>query len=121
MFHQPDSSIAELVGKSEADPAMFRVPSPTDIFCELMVLVGRLPGWEYAQVTAPHRCPSWHEMKFIKDCCWDEEDVCFQLHPAKSRYVNKSEFSLWIWRPTDAEIPQPPLSREQPVKSRSKK
>ena len=35
MFHQPDSSIAELVGKSEADPAMFLVPSPTDIFCEL--------------------------------------------------------------------------------------
>ena len=113
MFHVPNETLAKQVGNPQSDPAAFRMLSPFDPFCELFILVGSLSGaWEYVQVTAPDRCPTWEEMKFVKDCCWDEEDVCFQLHPAKSRYIDKSEFSLWIWRPTDIEIPQPPLHRE---------
>ena len=112
MFHPPDPAIAEPVGKPDSDPAAFLVPSQSDPIESLFVLAGHIRGFEYVQVTGRERCPTWDEMCQIKSMFWDAEDVCFQLHPARSRYVNKSEFSLWIWRPTDCEIPQPPLHHE---------
>lgn len=112
MFHTPDPTIAEPVGNPESEPAAFLMDSPFDQVVSLFVLSGRLQGWEYCQVTAPERCPTWDEMKAVKDLFWDAEDCCLQLHPPQSRYINKSVFSLWVWRPTDSEIPQPPLHRE---------
>lgn len=111
-FHSPTSTLFMLASDPNDDPVAYRVLSPFDPVCELFIIVGTLDEWEFVQVTAADRCPTWDEMKWLKDCCWDAEDVCFQLHPAASRYINKSEFSLWIWRPTTTEIPQPPLHRE---------
>lgn len=70
-------------------------------------------SWEFATVEAGWRCPTWNEMKFVKDQLWEPEDVCFQLHPQQSRYINRSEFCLWIWRPVNRTIPQPLLWRER--------
>jgi hypothetical protein len=54
------------------------------------------------------RTPTWREMSYVKDLCWDGEDVVMQLHPKRSEYVNNHPHVLHLWRPVDAEIPTPP-------------
>lgn len=70
-------------------------------------------GWEHVSVHARRangqmRTPNWREMSFVKDLCWDGEDVVMQLHPKKSEYVNNHPHVLHLWRPTHVEIPTPP-------------
>lgn len=74
-------------------------------------------GWEHVSVhayrghdgpTLRMRTPNWREMSFVKDLCWDGEDVVMQLHPKKSEYVNNHPYVLHLWRPTHREIPTPP-------------
>lgn len=70
--------------------------------------------WEHVSVHAYRndgaqlRTPTWREMAFIKDLCWDGEDVVMQLHPRKSQYVNNHPHTLHLWRPTLLTIPEPP-------------
>jgi len=47
-------------------------------------------------------------MAFVKDLCWDDDDVVMQLHPRKADYVNDHPHTLHLWRPIDREIPTPP-------------
>jgi len=54
------------------------------------------------------RTPTWKEMAFVKDLCWDAEDVVMQLHPRKSEYVNQHPHVLHLWRPVHAAISTPP-------------
>jgi len=54
------------------------------------------------------RTPTWKEMAFIKNLCWDDEDVVMQLHPKRSEYVNQHPHVLHLWRPVDLVIPTPP-------------
>lgn len=71
-------------------------------------------GWEHVSVHAYRnggrsmRTPTWREMAYVKDLCWDGEDVVMQLHPRKSEYVNNHPHVLHLWRPTHASIPTPP-------------
>ena len=78
-----------------------------------------LPAWEHVSVhafrdgtrefsTVKMRTPTWKEMAYVKDLCWDGEDVVMQLHPRKSEYVNNHPHVLHLWRPVDATIPTPP-------------
>ena len=64
--------------------------------------------WEHASVSTKKRCPYWDEMCFIKDLFWDDEDVVFQFHPAKSAYVNDHPYCLHLWRPIGIHIDVPP-------------
>lgn len=71
-------------------------------------------GWEHVSVHAYRslariqlRTPNWREMCYVKDLCWDVEDLVIQFHPRKSEYVNNHEQVLHLWRPTDREIPTP--------------
>lgn len=73
--------------------------------------------WEHVSVHAYRararrdiqtRTPTWTEMAFIKNLCWDAEDTVMQLHPRRSEYVNSHPHVLHLWRPTRAEIPTPP-------------
>jgi len=68
--------------------------------------------WEHVSVQAVRgqrsRVPTWREMAFVKDRCWDAEDVVMQLHPARSEYVNLHPHVLHLWRPKHCAIPTPP-------------
>lgn len=115
----PDPIHSRYVGHLSPDVAEYEIDSLYDWDADgtaavLAVTVGTLDDgqWEFVGVEAPYRCPTWLEMKQVRDMCFDAEDCCFQLHPPASRYVNSSEFALWIWRPTGCAIPQPPLWRE---------
>ncbi len=71
-------------------------------------------GWEHVSVHAyeprqmRQRTPTWKEMSFVKDLCWDGEDVVMQLHPRRSQYVNNHPHVLHLWRSRDVAIPEPP-------------
>lgn len=104
----------EECNESGVSAFVFDSPDSADV---LTLRIGNLDDdidiWEFAAVEAEWRCPTWNEMKFVKDHLWAPEDVCLQLHPQQSRYINKSEFCLWIWRPIKLSIPQPRLWRER--------
>ena len=65
-------------------------------------------GWEHLSVSLAHKCPTWEQMCKMKEYFWNDDEVCFQLHPKKEDYVNNHEYCLHIWKPIDKEIPTPP-------------
>jgi hypothetical protein len=71
-------------------------------------------GWEHVSVHAwrgrqkkQTRTPTWKEMAFVKDTCWDAEDVVVQYHPPKSEYVNAHPHVLHLWRHAAQPFPRP--------------
>lgn len=85
--------------------AVFRKKTPTFI-----IIVSWEMGWEHVSVSLPGamRCPTWEEMCYIKDLCWNDNETVIQYHPAKSDYVNFHPFVLHLWRPIDIDFPKPP-------------
>jgi len=73
-----------------------------------------LDAWEHVSVSARivdklrTRIPTWKEMCFVKDLCWDAEDVVVQFHPRASEYVNNHPHVLHMWRWKQGEFPTPP-------------
>ena len=61
------------------------------------------------------RTPTWKEMAYVKDLCWEGEDVVMQLHPRKSQYINCHPHVLHLWRPRHLAIPTPPAILVGPV------
>ena len=68
----------------------------------------RSMGWEHLSVSLPHRCPTWEQMCFMKDQFWNDDEVCYQLHPKKEDYVNNHNYCLHIWKNIETEIITPP-------------
>jgi hypothetical protein len=66
-------------------------------------------GWQHVSVSKQDRCPTWEEMHAIKQIFWDAEDAVMQLHPPESTYISCHPYCLHMWKPTDKEIPLPPL------------
>lgn len=75
---------------------------------DLKVIASFGYGWEHVSVSLSNRCPNWTEMRFVKDCFWNEEEAVMQLHPPKSEYVNMHPYCLHLWRPINLDIPVPP-------------
>ena len=115
MFHVPET--ARLTdhpylasSKSYGNNGAFIVDS-----CEpgwkLALICSDGSNWEHVSVHAfkrsKQRTPSWKEMCFVKDICWDDEDTVIQYHPPKSEYVNNHPNCLHLWRPTNQQIPLP--------------
>lgn len=70
--------------------------------------------WEHVSVHVEQGShtltPTWLEMCAVKDLFWEPEDCVIEFHPPKSCYVNTHTHTLHLWRPTQTEIPLPPLS-----------
>jgi hypothetical protein len=68
-------------------------------------------GWEHVSVRAfrgnRSRVPTWREMAFVKETCWDPEDLVVQYHPPRSEYVNTHPHVLHLWRNTREAFPYP--------------
>lgn len=116
MFHAPERSrntTHPVLGSSPADGnnGAFDIESP-DPGWRLMLIASDGMGWEHVSVhayrsDAKQRTPNWREMCYVKDLCWDGEDVVIQFHPRKSEYVNQHPHTLHLWKPTEREIPTP--------------
>jgi hypothetical protein len=58
-------------------------------------------GWNHVSVSLDKRTPTWDEMAYIKHVFFEDEDLCIQIHPKKSQYVNLHENCLHIWQPPE--------------------
>ena len=85
------------------DGIAFRLPQG------LRVIFSWGMDWEHASISRTNRMPTWTEMCFVKNLLWADEENCMQLHPAKADYINNHQYCLHIWRPTEIEIPMPPV------------
>jgi hypothetical protein len=78
-----------------------------------MVIASNGSGWEHVSVS-PHcnanHTPSWDVMSAVKDMFFNPEECVVQYHPPKSDYVNLHPNCLHLWRPTEQELPKPPIS-----------
>jgi len=84
----------------------------------LLVMVSDGGGWEHVSVSVKmlrqdgwvceaSRCPTWEEMCHVKDLFWGRDECVIQFHPRASEYRNLHKYTLHLWRPTDATIPEP--------------
>lgn len=118
-FHVPELSRDTqhpILGSTSADGnnGAFDIESPEPGW-RLALICSDGMGWEHVSIHAyqgtgrKQRTPNWREMCYVKDLCWDDEDVVMQLHPRKSEYVNNHQHVLHLWRPYTATIPLPPI------------
>ena len=68
----------------------------------------RAIGWEHLSVSFDDETPSWDFMQEMKELFWKDDEVCYQLHPKKSEYINNNEYCLHIWRNLEQEVKTPP-------------
>lgn len=68
-------------------------------------------GWEHVSVTPStgNSTPSWNDMCHIKKLFFKDGEVAIQIHPRERDYVNAHKNCLHLWRPTNAELPLPPM------------
>lgn len=76
----------------------------------LLVIASDEFEWEHVSASLENRCPNWNEMCYLKDLFWDPEDSVIQIHPPKSKYVNKHPYCLHLWRPIKFLLPLPNIS-----------
>lgn len=92
------------------DPTKFKVNKPilygtAYVFSHpatramLQVIASCDDGWNHVSVSLEKRTPTWDEMCFIKNMFFDPEELCVQIHPRKSQYVNAHKHCLHIWQP----------------------
>jgi hypothetical protein len=74
----------------------------------LTVICSNGDGWEHVSVSRKSKMPSYEDMDRIKRLFWDDEDLVMQLHMPVSEHINFHPFTLHMWRPLTARIPQPP-------------
>jgi hypothetical protein len=65
-------------------------------------------GFEHVSVSCEDRTPTWEEMHWVKQQFWTDDEVCYQLHPAKTNYINCHPHCLHIWRHQLFPVPMPP-------------
>lgn len=94
-----------------ANVGYFEVQVPAGGLCRVIASDGTDEigqGWEHVSVSLPGRCPNWHEMAFIKDLFWCEDETVLQFHPKRSAYVNTHRYCLHLWRKSGADVELPP-------------
>lgn len=121
MFHVPISGRITIgsYGSTEdfGNYGAFIIPSPEPGWVLYLICAGadipEAEGWEHVSVHAENssnrqRTPTWKEMAFVKNLCWDEDDIVVQYHPRKQDYVNLHPHVLHLWRWTLGDFPTPP-------------
>ena len=56
--------------------------------------------WEHISVTlyGLDRTPTYKEMTKIKELFWRDDEICIEIHPPKSQYVNAHPYCLHLWK-----------------------
>ena len=73
----------------------------------IRVIVSDGEGWDHVSVSLRDRCPTWEEMKRVKEMFFSDDEPAFQIFPAKEHYRNYHPFCLHWWRPQHEKMPLP--------------
>lgn len=65
-------------------------------------------NWEHVSVSCANRCPTWDEMKHVKELFWLDSETATQFHPRKISYKNDMANCLHMWRKSGVEPELPP-------------
>lgn len=65
-------------------------------------------GWDHVSVSTPFRCPTFEELKMIKDLFWSEEETVFHFFPKKSEYISFHPYCLHLWKKHGRDYELPP-------------
>lgn len=47
-------------------------------------------------------------MQRVKELFWGDDETVIQFHPKQSRYINRHQYCLHMWRRIDTEYDLPP-------------
>ncbi len=94
-----------ILGDGDEGNGYFEIPGIGSI---LRVIASNEEGWDHLSVSTVRRCPNWPEMKKVKELFFLDEELAFQIFPAKKDYVNCHPHCLHWFRPQEIEIPIPP-------------
>ncbi|WP_233868619.1 DUF7694 domain-containing protein [Paraburkholderia adhaesiva] len=92
----------------DAHNGAFHLHAPTGVVLHVIVSDG--DSWDHVSITVAGeaRCPTWEEMAWVKEQCFEADETVMQLHPARAQYVNNHPWCLHLWRPQRRTIPLPP-------------
>ena len=64
------------------------------------IICSKGAGWEHVSVSPFKKryIPTWEDMCYLKDICFNEDEAVIQIHPPKNQYVNNSVNCLHLWR-----------------------
>lgn len=95
---------------------MFIIARPT-IQIRMLACDGSETGWDHVSVsckvqkpdgTKEDICAPWDIMKMAKEFFWEDEECVVQFHPPASRYINRTENVLHLWKRVGQEYETPP-------------
>ena len=66
-------------------------------------------GWEHVSISRKNRCPNWIELQQVKEMFFHDTETVVQYHVPPEDHVNNHPNCLHLWRPTEQEIPRPPV------------
>lgn len=75
---------------------------------QLLVIASSALGWDHVSVSLRDRCPTWDEMKAIKEMFFRPDEWAIEYHPPAAANISVHDYCLHLWRPHDATIPTPP-------------
>ena len=78
--------------------AEFIIPFENGEDVEACATNAKESDWEHVSLYPNTCCPTYEQMSKAKDIFWNKDEIVFQVHPAKSEYVNRSEYELHLWR-----------------------
>jgi hypothetical protein len=79
------------------------------IIGELRVIASNGWGWDHVSVSLCNRCPTFEELKMIKDLFWDPEETVVHFFPKQSVYINNHPFTLHLWKRHGEAYQLPPM------------
>jgi len=74
----------------------------------LRIIASTGAGWDHVSVSLPDRCPTWSEMKGVRELFFEADETVVQIFPPADRYINFHPYCLHLWRKQDFEMPLPP-------------
>jgi hypothetical protein len=74
---------------------------------KILVIASDGLGWDHVSVSLAYRCPTWLEMKAIKELFFEDHECVLQYHPPKLANISIHDYCLHMWRPQHEEIPMP--------------
>lgn len=76
---------------------------------QFVVIASNQGGWDHVSVSLSDRCPTWEEMKAIKELFFEADEWTVEFHPPTAKNISVHDYCLHLWRPQDEQLPVPPM------------